>query len=40
MKLGLAETIIYDFFGQMKGMNDLEGWNHQLLLTIGLLKNV
>ena len=39
-KLNMTEGIVYDFFGQMKGMNDVEGWNHQLLFTISLLKIV
>ncbi len=35
-----VEFFVYEVFGLMKGLNETEGWNHFLLFTIGMLKNL
>lgn len=35
-----AESFIYETFGLMKGLNESEGWNHFLLFTISMLRNL
>ena len=39
-KMSQAESFIYETFGLMKGLNESEGWNHFLLFTISMLRNL
>lgn len=40
VKMNQADFLIYQIFGLMKGMNESEGWNHFILFTVSMLKNL
>ncbi len=40
VKMNQADFVVYQIFGLMKGMNEPEGWNHFVLFTVSMLRNL
>lgn len=39
-KMNFNEVFVYEVFGLMNGLNEIEAWNHFLLFVISMLKNI